>query len=204
MTLHAIWPYIIPLALLIWGAIKAKAIKEAIDWCWNRIRYGKPLTVELREVGDDKHLVSISTQLDRYTVNFYIFLRVWVVNTNAVPTVPKEWVLNITKGKDKLKAEPVPDFSKWHQHTKVEKEQQGFKFIEDIREKLPALSNQPLQQGIPSEGWICFLVRDTEDSLLNGSTLHLTLIDSFGRKHPLKANEPWNIKGSMVNPEKLW
>jgi hypothetical protein len=107
-----------------------------------------------------------------------------------VPTVPKEWKLTVVKDTQELKAERVPDFSKWHQHSKIGKQQQRFTFIEDVREQLDAFGNQPLQHGIPVEGWLCFLVRGTNDSLLQGATLRLTLIDSFGRKHSQKKEEP--------------
>jgi hypothetical protein len=203
VTLHTISVYIIAGALLIWAAIKAKTIQAAVEWCWNKLRNRSQLTIETREVCEDKHLASLDAT-SGYTVDLYIFLRVWVVNKKEVPTVPKEWMLTVAAGKQKLKAERVPDISRWHQHSKVEKQQHGMKFVEDIREPLTALGTQPLQHGIPNEGWICFLLRGTQDNLLEGAMLRLTLVDSFGRKHPLKKKEPWNCKGNMVNPERIW
>ncbi|HXM97179.1 MAG TPA: hypothetical protein VN982_01755 [Candidatus Dormibacteraeota bacterium] len=202
--LHKVVVYAIPLALLVWGLIKAKAIKAGVDWCWNKLWNWAQITIEIREVCEDKILASLEPDFSRYKVDLYVFLRVWVVNKREVPTVPKEWTLTVVAGKQKLKAERVLDISKWHQHSKLEKQQQGFTFIEDIRENLTAFGNQPLQHGIPAEGWLCFLVRGTNDNLLQGATLRLTLIDSFGHKHHLKRKEPWNCKGNMVNPERLW
>jgi hypothetical protein len=202
VTLHAIWLYIISLALLVWAAVKAKAVKAAVEWCWNKLWNWSRATIEIREVCEDKLMASIDA--DGYTVDLYIFLRVWVVNKKEVPTVPKEWTLTVVAGKQKLTAEAVSDISRWHQHSKVEKQQHGHKFIEDVRDNLTALGTRPLQHGIPNEGWICFLVRGTRDNLLEGAILRLTLVDSFGRKHPLKKTEPWNCKGSMVNPERVW
>jgi len=202
VTLQVIWLYIFGLLILVLAAIKAKAIQAGVEWCWKRLWNWSQVTVEIRDVCEDKILTSL--QVDRFTVDLYIFLRVWVVNKKEVPTVPKEWKLTVVKDRQKLKAERVPDFSEWHQHSKIEKQQQGFTFIEDVREQLDAFGNQPLQHGIPVEGWLCFLVRGTNDSLLQGATLRLTLIDSFGRKHSQKKKEPWHCKGNMVNPERLW
>jgi hypothetical protein len=160
------------------------------------------LTVELHEICEDKIVASLDAS--GYTVDLYIFLRVWVVNTKEVPTVPKEWILTVAANSHKLHAERVPDISKWHQHSKLKKQQHGLTLIEDIRDNLSPLSGEPLQHGIPSEGWICFVVHGTKDTLLQGAALHLTLVDSFGRKHLLKSSGPWKCKGSMVNPEMLY
>jgi hypothetical protein len=202
VTLHAIWLYAIALVLAGWAAVKAKAIKAAVEWCWNKLWNWSQVTPEIHEVCEDKLLSSLDAT--GYTVDLYIFLRVWVVNKKEVPTVPKEWTLTVVAGKQKLKAERVSDISMWHQHSKVEKQQHGMKFIEDVRDNLTAFGPQPLQHGIPNEGWICFLVRGTRDSLLEGATLRLTLVDSFEHKHTVKKKEPWNCKGGMVNPERVW
>ena len=202
MTLHSIWLSIVVLLILVLAAFKAKTIQAGVEWCWNKLTNWSWLTVEIREVCEDKILASL--QIDKFTVDLYIFLHVWVVNKKEVPTVPKEWALTVMAGKQKLQTEREPDISKWHQHSKVEKQRQDFTFIEDIRENLHAFGNQPLHHGIPAEGWLCFVVRDVKDSLLQGAILRLTLIDSFGRKHIHKKKEPWPCKGNMVNPERLW
>ncbi len=202
--LHLIWLYIIALAIAVGLAVKAKAIQASVEWCWKKLWNWSQVTVEIRDVCEDKLLASLEPDFSGYKVDLYIFLRVWVVNKKEVPTVPKEWTLTVVAGKQKLKAERVLDISKWHQHSKLEKQQHGFAVIEDIRENLTAFGNQPLQHGIPAEGWLCFLVRGTNDSLLQGATLRLTLIDSFDRKRSLKKKEPWHCKGDMVKPEKRW
>jgi hypothetical protein len=79
----------------------------------------------------------------------------------------------------------------------------GVTFVEVVREELHAFGDQHFQRGIPNQSWICFVVRGTSDSLLQGATLHLTLTDSFGKKYLIKSNGPWKCKGSMVNPEML-
>lgn len=202
MTPHSTLGAVIGLAIAVGLAFKAKAIQAGVEWCWKKLWNWSQVTVEIREVCEDMLLASL--EAEKYTVHLYIFLRVWVVNKKEVPTVPKEWTLAVVSGKQKLKAEPVPDFSKWHQHSKIATQRQGFHFVEDIREPARDFGKQPLQQGIPAEGWVCFVVRDTDDSLLQGATLRLTLIDSLGRKHPVKKTEPWHCKGNMVNPEQLW
>ena len=202
MTLHAIWIAVIAVVISIGVAFKVKAIQAGVEWCWKRLWNQSEVTVEIREVCEDKILASL--QVDGYTVDTYVFLRVWVVNKKEVPTVPKDWTLTVASGKRKLKAEQVPNISKWHQHSKVEKKQQGFTFVEDIRKELDAFGNQPLQRGIPVEGWLCFLVRGTHDGLLKGATIRLALMDSLGRNHRTEGIESWGCKGNMVNPEKLW
>lgn len=160
------------------------------------------LTVEIHEVCDDKILASIDAS--GYTVDLYIFLRVWVVNTNEITTVPKEWSLTIAADGRDWQADHIPRIARWHQHSKIRRQQHGVTFVEDVREDLHAFGDQPFQRGISSEGWICFVVHGTNDTLLQGATLHLTLIDSFGKKNLLKSNGPWKCKGSMVNPEMLY
>ena len=196
--------YVLGLLLVFWAGIKAKAIQAGVEWCWKKLWNGSQVTIEIHGVCEDKILASLTPDFSGYTVDLYIFLRVWVVNKKEAPTVPKEWTLTVVAGNQKLKAEHVPDISKWQQHSKLEKQHLGFTMIEDIRENLTALGSQPLQHGIPVEGWLCFVVRGTNDNLLQGATLRLTLTDSFGRKHTLKKKEPWHCKGSMVNPDKLY
>ena len=207
LALHP-WGYVVTVLLALIAFIKKEAISEAKSALSKQVSQYLPhfskLTLEIHEVCEDKTLASITPDLSGYTVDLYIFLRVWIVNKENVPTVPKEWTLKVVAGKQKLQADRVPDISNWHQHSKVQGQHQGFAVIEDIRENLTALGSQPLQHGIPAEGWLCFVVRGTNDSLLQGATLRLTLTDSFGRKQHVKRKEPWHCKGNMVNPKMLF
>jgi len=205
LALHP-WGYVATAVIALIAFIKKEAISAATSALSKEVHQYLPhwskLTIEIREVCDDKILASIDAS--GYTVDLYVFLRVWAVNQKEVPTTVKEWTLTVVAENQKLQAERVADISRWHQHSKVKRQQHGFTVVEDVREDLNAFGNQPLQQGIPSEGWICFVLRGVEDSLLQGSTLRLTSIDSFGRKHVLKSKGPWNCKGSMVNREMLY
>jgi hypothetical protein len=78
VTLQVIWLYIFGLLILVLAAIKAKAIQAGIEWYWKKLWNWSQLTVEIRDVCEDKILASL--QVDRFTVDLYIFLRVWVVN----------------------------------------------------------------------------------------------------------------------------
>jgi len=177
---------------------------KAADLVRQYLPHWPKLTIEIREVCADQILDSLTPDFSDYTVDFYVFLHLWVVNKKEVPTAVKEWNLKVVVDGQSLQAERVTDISKWHQHSKVKVEQHGFTVIKDIRDNLNDFGNQPLQHGIPAEGWICFVLPGTKGTLLQSATLHLTLIDSFGRKHSLKSLGPWNCKGSMVNPEMLY
>ena len=159
------------------------------------------LTIEIREVCADQILASLKPDWSDYAIDLYVFLHLWVVNKKEVPTAVKEWNLAVEAGGQTLKAERVGDISNWHQHSKVKEEQHGITVMRDIRENLHDFGAGPLQHGIPTEGWVCFMVRETKESLLQDATLSLTLIDSFGHKHSLKSQGPWPCKGGMVNPQ---
>ena len=83
MTLHSIGLSILGVLILTFAAIKAKAIQAGVEWCWKKLGNWSQVTVEIREVCEDKILASI--QVDRYTVDLFVFLRVWVVNKKEVP-----------------------------------------------------------------------------------------------------------------------
>jgi hypothetical protein len=159
------------------------------------------LTVEIRQVCFDKILASLEVDWSEYGIDLYVFLYVWAVNTEEVPTTIKEWKLSVLADKQKTEAERVEDISKWHQHSKANAVQHGFRVVQDIREPVTLFALQPLRHGIPSEGWVCFIIRKTKESLMENATVQLTATDSFGREHSVSSRAPWTCKGDMVNPQ---
>jgi hypothetical protein len=158
------------------------------------------LKIEVRQLCDDKIMASLEQDWG-YSVHLYIFLQIWVVNLKETPTTIKESKLTVFTDGKSIQSEPVRDISKWHQHLKLEGQQHGLKVIRDEREKLDPLDEEPLQHGIPLEGWLCFLVQNTRDSLLDKAKIQLILVDSFGRRHFHESHSPWPCKGAIVNPE---
>jgi hypothetical protein len=115
------------------------------------------LTIEIRQVCFDKILASLEADWSDYRVDLYLFLYVWAVNTEEVPTAIKEWNLTVLANNRPILAELVEDISRWHQHIKVYAMQQSFRVVKDIRETLNSFPARPFQHGIPSDGWVCFM-----------------------------------------------
>jgi hypothetical protein len=159
------------------------------------------LIVEIRQLCFAKILASLEADWSDYQIDLYLFLYVWAINAEQVPTTIKEWKLSALANEQKIEGERVQDISKWHQHSKVTAVQHGFQVVHDVREPAAPFPLQPLQQGIPSEGWVCFIIRKTKESLMESATVTLIATDSFGREHSVSSRAPWTCKGHMVNPQ---
>ncbi len=175
-------------------------VARLIDRLWPRHPH---LTIEIRQVCFDKILASLEADWSDYQIDLYLFLYVWAVNTEPVPTTIKEWKLSVLADDQNIEGERVEDISKWHQHSKANAVQHGFGSYETLGTPATPFPLQPLQQGIPSEGWVCFLIRKTKESLMKTATVTLRATDSFGRKHSVSSRAPWPCKGDMVNPQTL-
>jgi hypothetical protein len=162
------------------------------------------LTVEIRQVCFDTVLASLDADFKDYTIDLYWFVLAWVANTKEVTTTVKEWKLAVFGGGQEIDAERIFDFSRWHQHIKVKEERQGHYLIRDVRANLDAFPAQPLQHGIGTEGWVCFLTRAVTEQLFTNATVKLTIVDSFGKEHVARSRGPWPCKGDMVNPDMPW
>ena len=176
------------------------AAVRLIDRLWPK----RPeLTIEIRQVCFDKILSSVEADFSDYRIDLYLFPYVWVVNTKETPTAIKEWKLTVLANNQPRPGERVEDISKWRQHIKVNAVQHGFPVVKDIYEPLNSFPTQPLQHGIPSEGWVCFIVRAVKESLMQNASVTLTITDSFGHKHFVKSQGPWPCNGVMGNPERF-
>jgi pyrimidine deaminase RibD-like protein len=165
------------------------------------------LDVEVREVCFDDVLDSVNEDWADFSVERYIFVRVWVVNLESVATVVKEWKLTYTTNKKVIVGCEVTDFSKWRQHVKW-KERSGaapvMHVIKEARNALIPFPSQALQQGIPSEGWVCFKATGVTGTGGDESTIELCLVDSFGWKTLVESPAPLTCKGTMTNPDLPW
>jgi hypothetical protein len=164
------------------------------------------LSVEIREVCFDDFLGSLSEDLADFTVERYIFVYVWVVNTENVATAVKDWKLTYLKGEKSLTASEVRDFSKWHQHVKWKEGGSGFitHAIKESRKGLTPFPSQPLQHGIPLEGWVCFKASGISGRSTDDGSIQLCIADSFGQDYRVESPAPFACKGNMVNPEHPW
>jgi|HubBroStandDraft_6_1064221.scaffolds.fasta_scaffold288182_2 hypothetical protein len=161
------------------------------------------LTIQIQQVCFGSNLASLEADFSDYRIDLYLFLYVWAVNTNEVPTMIRDWNLHVLADDREVgvDGERVEDISNWQQHSTEHAVQHGFPVVRDIRQPTTPFPPQPLQQGIPVEGWVCFLVRETRDSLMAAATVTLTATDSFGDEHPVSDHAPWTCKGGMVNTE---
>jgi hypothetical protein len=177
---------------------------KVADWFLHLKPKRPRLEAEIRQVCFDKILASLDVGWGDYTIDLYIFLRVWVVNQREIPTTVKQWKLTVVGEGKSTDAELIEDISRWHQHMKVREQLHGMDIIRDIRDRLVEFPAQPLQHGIPVEGWICFLVRNTRESLIEKGYITLTVVDSFGHKYRVTSKGPWPCKGDIVNPQMLY
>ena len=165
------------------------------------------LHIEVREVCFDDVLDSVNEDWADFSVERYIFVRVWAVNLESVATVVKEWKLTYTTNKKVIVGCEVTDFSKWHQHVKW-KERSGaapvMHVIKETRNALIPFPSKVLQQGIPSEGWVCFKVTGVTGTGGDESTIEVCLVDSFGWKTIVGSATPLKCKGTMTNPDLPW
>ena len=76
------------------------------------------LKVEIREVCFDDVMDSLKQDWSGFTLERYIFVRIWVVNTESVATNVKEWKLVYSKEGTPHVTKEIADFSKWRQHVK--------------------------------------------------------------------------------------
>jgi hypothetical protein len=164
------------------------------------------LKAEIREVCFDDFLDSLTADLADFTVERYIFVYVWVVNTENVATAVKDWKLTYLKGDKTLTASEVRDFSKWHQHVEWKERGSGFitHSIKEARNSLTPFPSQPLQRGIPSEGWVCFKATGVSGMGRDDGSIQLCIVDSFGQDYRIESPAPFACKGNMVNPEHPW
>jgi hypothetical protein len=185
-------------------ALKASVIKSGADALWQKVRPDAPkLTVEIREVNLDQKVASLDTDFNGYTIDAYLFFDVWAVNKSQVVTTAKSWQL---KGKGELKnleAEFVRDMSKWHHVEKKKAMLNGLSVTTDIRSEINPFGFEPLKQGLPVQGWVCFLIRNVKPSLVESAKVELVLIDSFDRKSRVRAQGPWP-EHHVVNPHIPW
>jgi hypothetical protein len=176
-------------------------LMKLADWVFPK----RPrLTMEIRQVCFDRILSSLTPDFSDYTFDLYLFLEVWAANQKEVPTTIKDWKLTVFGDGQKFPTEQLPDISAWHQHIKLKEEQHGFHVIRDVRNRLDKFPALPLQQGIASQGWVCFIAREMREALLKNVALELLIVDSFGRTHSVMSKGPWPCKGDVVNPQMPW
>jgi hypothetical protein len=171
-----------------------------------RWRRRAKLKVEIREVCFDDVLQSVANDWSDFTVERYIFVRVWAVNLKNVPTTVKEWKLTYSKDKKVFAASEVSDFSKWRQHVKWKVQGTGFVtgVIQEAHNTLTQFPLQPLQHGVPSEGWVCFKATGVSGMGSNSSTIKLEMENSLGQKYRVNSPAPSGCKGTMTNPDLPW
>jgi hypothetical protein len=163
------------------------------------------LTVEIRQVCFDDVLESVTEDWSGYTIELYLFLDLWVVNTKEVPTTIKDWKLTLHGDGKSSQASYVEDISKWRQHIKLKKKETSLGFeryvIQDIHNNLTQFPAQPLTHGIPSEAWVCFVASGVTEAVKKDASVELFVVDSFDKTHKFESHGPWPCKGNMYNPD---
>jgi hypothetical protein len=166
------------------------------------------LNIEIREVCFDDVLESVTEDLADFTVERNIFVRVWIVNKESVATAVKKWSLAYSKDGKTVTASEVTDFSKWHQHVKWKERQSSMTpvmyVIKEARNTLTPFPAQPLLQGIPSEGWVCFKAPGVNGMGNEDGRIELNIVDSFNQKYCGESPAPLACKGTMTNTDLPW
>jgi hypothetical protein len=197
--------WIIGAAIAVYAIIKATAIKSVLSWLWRKFLPDRPkITIEIREVSLDQKLASLDADFAGFTIDAYLFFDVWVVNKNTTPTTAKLWKLKVVIDGRKSEAEFVGDISKWHHLRKKTEYEHGHTVVRDVRTKMTPFGIDPLQQGLPVNGWVCFLIRGVRPASIQAATVELIMVDSFDRTHRAQAKGPWPSENQTVNPDMPW
>ena len=164
------------------------------------------LNVEIREVCFDDVLDSVTEDLADFTVERYIFVRLWLVNTENVATGVKEWKLTYSKDGKTQVASEVEDFSKWHQHVKWKERTAilNMDVIKEARKPMTSFPSHSLEQGVPSQGWVCFKATGVNGMGGDDGKIELRVVDSFDQEFRVESPAPLACKGTIVNPELPW
>jgi hypothetical protein len=159
------------------------------------------LDIDFGEVCFKRELASSDAESSDCRFDVYVFLYVWAVNRMKLPTAIEKWKFGVAMGKENIEGEPVGSLSTWRQHSKLGQAPDGSEGVKDIRKPVSEFPVQPLTNGIPCEGWVCFVIRGTKESWIENGTIRLTAIDSFQHEHYVSRQGPWNCKGAMVSHE---
>ena len=165
------------------------------------------LSIEIAQVcfcaGED----FVGQNLSDFRVDRYIFVHVWMVNTESVTTSLKQLSLRYSNAGETVPAVSVSDFSKWFQRINSEEPGRGFetRLVQTEHRTLTPFPLEPLQQGIPLKGWVCFkasgVMGRADDE---AGSIELCVVDSFGKEHRVKSPAPFACKGTMVDNLDVW
>jgi len=164
------------------------------------------LTIEIRQVCFGGTEDFVGKDLSDFRVERYIFVYVWMVNTESVATSVKQLSLSYSNAGETVDAVPVSDLSKWLQNVKWQESASGFQthVRKEARNVLTPLPSQPLQQGVPSEGWVCFKASGVIGLGGDDGRIELCVEDSFSKEYLVESSAPFACEGAMVDHLDVW
>ncbi|HTV56052.1 MAG TPA: hypothetical protein VMI06_14205 [Terriglobia bacterium] len=184
------------------AGILGRLFSSVFGWISRMVRGSRTkhtrLDIDFGEVCFKREVVaSLDAESRDCLFNVYVFLYVWAVNRMRFPTAIEKWKFSVAMGIENIDGEPVEDISTWRQHSKMGTAPDGSEEAKDIRKPVREFPARPLPHGIPSEGWVCFVIRGTKESWIENGTIQLTATDSSQHEHHSSRLGPWNCKGAM-------
>lgn len=147
-------------------------------------------------------------------LDYYITLKVHLVNIRQVPTTIKEFALKVETGSGEYFAR----INRWKQgdlaQRKTEKRYGFFNLPVSNNETtvadLPSIESSnaaPLTYGEGRTGWLNFFMPDvSHDQIKEIRQLTLIVVDAFETSHEIIASPPWKGTGEIINrnEEEYW
>jgi hypothetical protein len=164
------------------------------------------LTIEIEQVCFGGAEDFVGKDLSDFRVDRYIFAYLWMVNTESVVTTLKQMSLSYSTGGEKVVAFPVSDLSQWFQRIRSEEPGLGFetRTVRHAHKTLTPFPLEPLQQGIPLKGWVCFKASGVLGLGGDEGSIELCVEDSFGKEYCVQKSAPFGCKGVMVDHLDEW
>jgi hypothetical protein len=158
------------------------------------------LNIDFGQVCFKRDIITLDGESSDCRFDVYVFLYVWAVNTKAVPTAISRWKFSVAMGRENIEGEHVEDVSAWQQRSKVQPPSvdADSKGANNVKKAVTPFPVHELTRGVPTEGWVCFVIRGTKASWIENGTIQLTATDSFGHEHTISRLGPWNCSGAMV------
>jgi hypothetical protein len=142
-----------------------------------------------------------------YYLDYYITLKVHLVNIRQVSTTIKEFVLKV----ETSSGEYFAHINRWKQGDLAQrKEERRYGFFnlpvsnnETIIVDLPSIESlnaSPLNYGEGRTGWLNFIMpKVSPEQIKEVRLLTLVVVDAFGTSHEIIASQPWKGAGEIFN-----
>ena len=137
---------------------------------------------------------------DESGIEFEVFLNCWLLNETDLPlqiVEPIQLTIGASDGSLKFAERISSDLENWSFGSLVKDEQNGDK-VRVVQEKLSELHTaEPLECGVPRQGWLHFRFRDIQSSDFRVGPMELIVKDAMSSTHVGRASGPRHLPGKV-------